>query len=143
MRAVFSQGSWTPDLLEVLKSKTAHLPHVFLARGEPIGSLFSRAQILVHHGGIGTTGEALRAGVPMVVLADDAETPANAFQITRVGCGVGLLESSVTSRILNRLLTQVKNERFKVVSQAIAEQMSQEDGLKQSLVHIENSLRQR
>src|SRR5262249_31774015 len=34
----------------------------------PLAALLPRAAALVHHGGIGTTAEALRAGVPQVIV---------------------------------------------------------------------------
>ncbi len=35
----------------------------------PYGPLFARASVVIHHGGIGSTAEGLRAGVPNLVLS--------------------------------------------------------------------------
>ena len=34
----------------------------------PFGWVFPRAGLIIHHGGLNTTGEALRAGVPSLVI---------------------------------------------------------------------------
>jgi len=39
----------------------------------------------VHHGGIGTTHEALRAGVPMLVVPHGFDQPDNAARVRRLG----------------------------------------------------------
>lgn len=47
--------------------------------------LFSRAAVIVHHGGIGTSSEALRAGRPMLVVPHGFDQPDNAARLRRLG----------------------------------------------------------
>lgn len=47
--------------------------------------LFSRAAALVHHGGIGTLAQALRAGRPMLVVPWSHDQPDNARRVVRLG----------------------------------------------------------
>ena len=57
----------------------------------PLNVLLPRAAALVHHGGIGTTAEALRAGVPQVIvpLAYDQFDNAARVEALAAGHGVG------------------------------------------------------
>ncbi|WP_213949707.1 glycosyltransferase [Luteibacter sp. dw_328] len=60
---------------------------VFAAYYAPHGALFTRAAAVVHHGGIGTTQEALRAGCPELVVPHGFDQPDNAARIVRLGVG--------------------------------------------------------
>lgn len=56
----------------------------------PYSLLMKRAAANVHHGGIGTTAQALRAGRPMVVLPHAHDQFDNAARVQRLGVGVRL-----------------------------------------------------
>jgi UDP:flavonoid glycosyltransferase YjiC (YdhE family) len=47
--------------------------------------LFPRAAAIVHQGGAGTTGQALRAGRPMLVVPHAHDQPDNAFRVRQLG----------------------------------------------------------
>jgi rhamnosyltransferase subunit B len=47
--------------------------------------LFPRASAIVHHGGVGTTGQALRSGRPMLVVPFAHDQPDNADRMRRLG----------------------------------------------------------
>jgi len=51
----------------------------------PFSLLFPRAAAVVHQGGVGTTGEALRAGVPQLVVPYSHDQPDNAARVARLG----------------------------------------------------------
>jgi len=51
----------------------------------PHAALFPRASVVVHQGGIGTTGEAMRAGRPMLVVPHSHDQPDHAVRLTRLG----------------------------------------------------------
>jgi rhamnosyltransferase subunit B len=59
----------------------------------PYGGLFPRARVIVHHGGAGTTGQALRAGRPQLVVPKAHDQPDHAARIARLGCGLALRRS--------------------------------------------------
>jgi UDP:flavonoid glycosyltransferase YjiC (YdhE family) len=52
---------------------------------EPYGQLFARAAAIVHQGGAGTTGQALRAGRPMLIVPFAHDQPDNALRLARAG----------------------------------------------------------
>lgn len=58
---------------------------VFIARYIPHSKVFPQASIIVHHGGIGTTGQALLAGKPQIVVPHFADQFDNACRLERLG----------------------------------------------------------
>ena len=64
----------------------------------PLRSLLPRAAALVHHGGIGTTAEALRAGVPQVIVALAYDQFDNAARVAALAAGTGLRGGSAGAR---------------------------------------------
>ncbi len=65
----------------------------------PYSQLFSRACAVVHQGGIGTTSQVLRAGVPMIVMPYSHDQPDNAARCKRLG----------VAEIINRDKYEAKN----------------------------------
>src|SRR4029078_11194284 len=53
----------------------------------PFGRLLPRCAALVHHGGIGTTSQALRAGVPQLIMPMSHDQFDNAVRVRRLGVG--------------------------------------------------------
>ena len=60
---------------------------VMAAPYAPFGLLLPRVRALVHHGGIGTTAQALRAGVPQVVVPRAFDQFDNGFRVEGFGAG--------------------------------------------------------
>lgn len=60
---------------------------VFVARDIPHEWLFARVAAVVHHGGAGTTGAALRAGVPAVVIPLGFDQPFWGRRVAALGVG--------------------------------------------------------
>ncbi|MCE4558095.1 glycosyltransferase [Roseateles cellulosilyticus] len=78
-----------------------HVPYA------PFSQLLPRLAAFVHHGGIGTTSQALRAGVPQLVRPMAYDQFDNAHQVQRLGVGNRLLtgdyEPAAVARALDRL----------------------------------------
>ena len=49
--------------------------------------MLPRACAIVHQGGVGTTGQALRAGKPVLILPHAHDQFDNAARVARLGCG--------------------------------------------------------
>ncbi len=58
---------------------------IFTIRYAPFYRLFPRAAAIIHQGGIGTTGQALAAGRPMLVVPWSHDQPDNAARLVRLG----------------------------------------------------------
>jgi rhamnosyltransferase subunit B len=54
----------------------------------PFSQVFPKARAVAHHGGIGTTAQALAAGVPQIVMPMGFDQPDNADRVRRLGVGV-------------------------------------------------------
>ncbi len=53
----------------------------------PFSLVLPRSAALIHHGGIGTTAQAIAAGIPQLVLPASHDQPDNAVRIRRLGLG--------------------------------------------------------
>lgn len=84
-------------------------PDVLVRPYSPHSLVFPRSAVNVHHGGVGTTGAALRAGRPQLVVPFMGDQPDNAARIVRLGVGASLDIRHYSARraaeALERLLT--------------------------------------
>ncbi len=76
----------------------------------PHGDLFPRAAAIVHQGGVGTTGQGLRSGKPVLIVPFAHDQPDHAHRIERLGCGLGLqrkrYREALIAPVLRRLLEE-------------------------------------
>ena len=112
--------------------------NMLIAPYAPHAELFPRAAALVHHGGIGTTAQALRSGKPMLVVPFAHDQPDNAARVRRLGAGLELPFRRYTvkralPKVTELLEDDTLRERARVVGQAIRE----EEGLANAQRHIE------
>jgi UDP:flavonoid glycosyltransferase YjiC (YdhE family) len=56
----------------------------------PHSEIFPLAQLIVHQGGAGTTAQALRAGVPQIVMPFAHDQPDHARRLEKLGVGLGV-----------------------------------------------------
>lgn len=70
----------------------------------PFGALLPRAAALVSHGGVGTCAQALRAGIPHLVLWHAYDQLDNASRLTGLGTGKGLRAKGAGTRSIERAL---------------------------------------
>ena len=73
----------------------------------PLKSLLPHVGALAHHGGIGTTAEALRAGTPQLVVPLAHDQFDNAARVEALGAGVSLHAARVTPARMAAALRQV------------------------------------
>jgi rhamnosyltransferase subunit B len=88
---------------------------VLVCRYAPFGQLLPRAAAIVHHGGIGTIGQAMAAGIPQLARPMGFDQAENASRLDELGIGATLSPRNYTIRklvpILRRLLqsSEVRN----------------------------------
>jgi UDP:flavonoid glycosyltransferase YjiC (YdhE family) len=103
--------------------------------------LFPRAAAVVHQGGIGTTGQALRAGCPMLVMPFNFDQPDNAARVVRLGVGRSITRrhysAARTAAELNELLS---NAAYREQAAKMGAQIQQENGAKQAAKAVEHLL---
>lgn len=79
-------------------------PGVIAAEYLPFSQLLPQASAIVHHGGVGTTSQALRAGVPQVVVPMAFDQFDNAERVEQLGCGSWLpMRKHSTARLVAHL----------------------------------------
>jgi UDP:flavonoid glycosyltransferase YjiC (YdhE family) len=61
-------------------------PEMIAVNYAPFEALLPRACAMVHHGGIGTTSQGLRAGIPTLIVPFAFDQPDNAAHAARLGC---------------------------------------------------------
>jgi len=73
-------------------------PHrILLVESASHEQLFPRAACIVHQGGVGTTGQALRAGKPMIVVPHAHDQPDNAYRVERLGVSRTIFPGAYTA----------------------------------------------
>ncbi len=86
----------------------AHLPPSVLWQAYlPFKVVLPHAAALVHHGGIGSTAEALRAGIPQLIVALAFDQFDNAARVEALGAGLSLPHRQLTAARLAKKLSQL------------------------------------
>ena len=109
----------------------------------PHSLVMPRAGVIVHQGGIGTTGQALRAGRPMLVVPFGQDQPDNARRCAQLGVGRTLSFSRFTvPRVVSELSELLNNSVYRERSAKVGEQVQDENGKKTAGDAIEEVLLQ-
>jgi UDP:flavonoid glycosyltransferase YjiC (YdhE family) len=97
----------------------------------PFSELFPRAVAIVHHGGIGTTGLAMRSGRPMLVMPCAWDQPDNAERVTRLGIARTISRRRYTPGcVAAELQHLLHNPAYLQRASEVAEQVRREDGVR-------------
>ncbi len=103
---------------------------VFALPFAPFSEVYPRCAAVIHHGGIGTVAQALRAGVPMLVVPWGFDQFLLGTQVTRIGVGQWIKRPRYTvQRVAPMLEALLYDEGYRRRTQAIAAQIAQEDGV--------------
>ena len=103
--------------------------------------LFPRAAAIVHQGGIGTTGQALRAGCPMLVMPFNFDQPDNAARVVRLGVGRSITRQQYSApRAAAELNELLSNPSYREQAARIAGKIQHENGAEQAAKAIEHLL---
>lgn len=95
----------------------------------PFSRLLPRAAAFVHHGGIGTTAQGLRAGVPALVVALAHDQFNNGVRVVELGAGRMVSKGRLTQRRLVKELARLLGEpRFRAAASRVAAGIASEDG---------------
>jgi rhamnosyltransferase subunit B len=90
----------------------------------PLAALLPRVAALVHHGGIGTTAEALRAGTPQLVVPLAHDQFDNAARVAALGAGRVLPATRLNPARLERSLAALLSSPASERCHALAAQFS-------------------
>jgi MGT family glycosyltransferase len=110
----------------------AKLPDsICVAEYAPYSALFSRASVVVHQGGVGTTAQCMKAGKPMLIMPYSHDQPDNARRMKRLGVAKVIQKSDYTPKRVTRKVRAILDEpAFAEKAAAVASQLEKEDGVK-------------
>ena len=82
-------------------------PDVLVRPYVDLGWLLPQARALIHHGGIGTVAEAIRAATPQLILPGRFDQPDNAVRIAQLGLGGAILRDAFSDEELDQTLERI------------------------------------
>jgi rhamnosyltransferase subunit B len=87
------------------------LQGIMTVPGVPYRHVFPVARAIIHHGGIGTLGQAIRAGRPMAIVPFAIDQHDNARRAHRLGGALRWSRSRLRGRRLRRAMEQLLEDR--------------------------------
>jgi len=114
-------------------------PNIFFVDDVPHGWLFSRTSALVHHGGAGTTGEGVRAGVPNIITPLGADQFFWAERMVKLGTGpkAPAFKDLTAESLAQAIQTAVQDQAMRARAAALGEKIRAEDGVARAVEIIE------
>lgn len=122
-------GGWggleTPDVSDNKPGE------VFVTPSAPFGWLFSQAAAVVHHGGAGTTAEALRAGVPSLICPFFGDQPFWGARVHELGVGPRPIPQKrlTADRLTDALREMIMDRDMRQQAKLVGEHIGIEDGI--------------
>nr|5GL5_A Chain A, Sterol 3-beta-glucosyltransferase [Saccharomyces cerevisiae S288C]5GL5_B Chain B, Sterol 3-beta-glucosyltransferase [Saccharomyces cerevisiae S288C] len=132
---------WSERLGDKAAKKTeVDLPRNILNIGNvPHDWLFPQVDAAVHHGGSGTTGASLRAGLPTVIKPFFGDQFFYAGRVEDIGVGIALKKLNAQT-LADALKVATTNKIMKDRAGLIKKKISKEDGIKTAISAIYNEL---
>jgi rhamnosyltransferase subunit B len=95
----------------------------------PFVDVFARASVIVHQGGIGTTGQALRAGKPMLVMPVGGDQFDNGARVERLGVGRTINRTHYTAGRVAVEIQRLRDSRYADRATEVGRQVCAERGV--------------
>jgi UDP:flavonoid glycosyltransferase YjiC (YdhE family) len=104
---------------------------ICVAEYAPYSALFSRAALVVHQGGVGTTAQCLRAGKPMLIMPYSHDQPDNARRMRRLKVSRTIQRASYKpARVARKIRAMLDEPEYSTRAHEVAQQIATEDGTK-------------
>ena len=108
----------------------------------PFGEVMPRACAIVHQGGVGTTGQGMRSGKPVLIVPHAHDQFDNAARVGRLGCARVLPRPHYNAKSATReLRTLLDDPGYAAAAAKVGEVVRQEDGARVAVDEIEQVLR--
>ncbi|KAF1963360.1 sterol 3-beta-glucosyltransferase [Byssothecium circinans] len=141
VRCVLSKG-WSDRLNpkdDATKPEVPLPPEIFQIKQAPHDWLFKQMDAAVHHGGSGTTGASLRAGIPTIIKPFFGD---QFFFASRVeDLGVGIWMKKVNTSVFSRSLWEATNsQRLIIKAKVLGEKIRKDNGTQVAIQTIYREL---
>ncbi|MDQ2856149.1 MAG: glycosyltransferase, partial [Acidobacteriota bacterium] len=104
-------------------------PEIIAVNYAPFEALLPRSCAMVHHGGVGTTSQGLRAGVPTLIVPFAFDQPDNAVHAERMGTSRTLPRRKYQAeRVAQELGKLLEGSEYARKARAVGEQLRAENG---------------
>lgn len=132
-RAVFAAGWGGLHAVETLPE------WVYPVEEIPFDWLFPHVSAAIHHGGMGTTAAALRAGIPSVIVPFTFDQPFWGRQLHELGAGPAAIPNKqlTASALADGIRAALHNENIRCCAAEIGAKIRQEDGVARAVSLIE------
>jgi UDP:flavonoid glycosyltransferase YjiC (YdhE family) len=115
---------------------------ICVAEYAPYSELFSRAAMVVHQGGVGTTAQCLRAGKPMLIMPFSHDQPDNARRMLRLKVARVIQRGSYKPwRVARRLRAMLADPLLAKRAESVGKRLSHEDGVRAACDALEELYR--
>jgi UDP:flavonoid glycosyltransferase YjiC (YdhE family) len=104
----------------------------------PLGRILSRSAAIVHHGGIGTTAQAMSCGTPQIIMPFSFDQFDNAYRVERLGTGTSLRQSDFSHENLQNALEKIlEQDRYRTACLKVLSCFEKKNPIKESCDIIE------
>ena len=104
----------------------------------PFSEVLPRSAAIVHHGGIGTSAQALRAGIPQLITPFSFDQPDNGARLSHLGVARTVFPMRFTAERVTRTLGELlRSEDVQRACSLNARRMRQDSGLEETCLLLE------
>ncbi|KAN0139921.1 UDP-Glycosyltransferase/glycogen phosphorylase [Lactarius tabidus] len=134
VRAIISKG-WSARMSKGGDEDVAFPEECYSLDKVPHDWLFPQIDAALHHGGAGTTGASLRAGIPTLILPWFGDQFFWASRVQKLGAGIRL--KSLHSKEVSHALKKATSDRvMKEKAASVGERIREEDGVRTAISTI-------
>lgn len=107
----------------------------------PYSLVLPRCAAIIHHGGVGTTGQALRAGKPTVIVPHLADQFDNAARAARLGVSETIQVKRMTTMLMVEAVSRALGDEARIVkARELGAKIAPENGAARACEVIERSV---
>ncbi len=138
-RAVITVGkTFLPKFRPLSHSKLLFVDYA------PYEKLFPRASLIIHQGGVGTTAQALKSGIPMIITPSVMDQIDNAVRVRQMGAGSYLLDTELSvETLVHQIQTSLKAVSLQQHCRTLGAKITQENGVLRAAEALEGLLSSR
>lgn len=112
--------------------------NILYIKSIPHRFIFTKARGIIHHGGIGTTAEALLSGAPQHIVPFNVDQPFWADRLVKLGLMNNIyMENDINTETLNRMLSNMMRDEIIAKSLQMKKQIEFEKGIIEAVKYIE------